>query len=177
MKKMFVFDILVIGVMAIGLFSSCKYAEIIDFVHEDTVDLPNKPALSDAILAPYRVCGVVFAPRVTHLDYQTSKIDLLVYGESNVNGVAVTAAVLRANKGKDLANMQSRQNVAMYADAAQPGSFVGRVNIIERVQDADLQAASVSNTISLDVVVEVGQTKQQLIYRFCRRSRKYMIQR
>lgn len=177
MKLILALGMLAAGVAVAGIFSSCTYAEIIDFIHQDTVDLPTKPPILDKSLEPYRVGKAVFAPRVTHLDNQVSKIDLLVYAGSDVKNVVVDSAIISVGGGENLASIRSRIDVVMHADSVNPEMFVGGVTLIDKVQDTTLLTASASNTLSLTLFVEVGGTKQQLTYRLTRRSRKYIIQR
>ena len=177
MKCILALGMFAAGVAVAGIFSSCTYAEIIDFIHKDTVDLPKKPSILDKSLDSYRVGNVVFTPRVTHLDNQVSKLDLLVYAETEVKNIAVDSAIIRVGSGETLSSMRSRIDVAMHADSVNTGIFVGGVTLIDQIQDTTLQSASASNTLCLTLFVEVGGTKQQLTYQLTRHSRKYIIQR
>lgn len=167
------FIMLIIGVVLFA--TSCQYAEITDFVHNPTHTLPKQPRLSSPKLASYRLGDIVCAPRVMHLNHQSSKVDLLLYSEKPLSQpVLVKKALLRAYQTTEIARMTGEKKVTLNPDSVNKGMLVGGVVLMGNVQDATLKNAS---RLDLILTVDVGGEQKEITFVLDQRVRKYHVQR
>lgn len=154
--------------------ASCDYAEITDFVHEPTSQFPITPNIDSVQLDEYRFADVLFVPQVTHLDYETSKIEMYLYSDSEVIKPLMVEGVALFADSSAIIQHSTQIKINLSYDKDSSNMHTGTVVLIKSIQDVVIKEAS---SLTLVVNVEMDNITKKITYYLKPSRRKYLIQR
>jgi hypothetical protein len=163
----------VLGGILVAWQSSCKFAEITDIVHMPTRALPKSPDLQSEALSSICVDNVVYAPRVEHLDYETSRISILLFARSTlVSPVRVHDVTLSSTSG-EIASARQLDIVPIEAPG-EAARVVGAAVLVDRVETRALVA---QDGLRVSMMIQAGSEEHRLEFPLSQITRRYMVQR